>query len=385
MKIPFLDLNQQYREIKKDLDIALRKVMRRGDFILGKEVSLFEREFAKYCQRKFSVGINSGTDALFLGLLSLGIGRGDEVIVPAFTYIATSLAVSFTGAKPVFVDIDEKTYNIDVNKIKKAITKKTKAIIPVHLYGQPADIKPILDLAKDYNLKVIEDVAQAHGATYKYGVLSIEPCLPAGRYRVLRKKVGSLGDIGCFSFYPTKNLGAFGDGGMVVTDDEKIYKKLFMLRDYGRRSRYEHVILGYNSRLDTIQAAILRIKLRYLDKWNAMRRKNAKIYTNILRDIKGIITPYEVDYGKHVYHIYAVRVKNRNRVIRELTKNGIGVLIHYPIPLHLQKVYRTLGYKKGDFPVAEKVAQEVISLPMYPHLKEIQIKFIAGTLIKIFK
>jgi len=374
MKMPFLDLSQQYREIRKDLDIALRKIMQRGDFILGKEVALFEQEFAKYCNRKFAVGVNSGTDALFLGLLSLGIGRGDEVIVPVFTYIATALAVSFTGAKPVFVDIDKDTYNIDVNKIKRAITKKTKAIIPVHLYGQPADMQPILDIAKRYNLKVVEDAAQAHGAGYK---------LKIKNEKLKIKKVGSIGDIGCFSFYPTKNLGAFGDGGMVVTDNEGVYKKLLMLRDYGRKSRYEHIILGYNSRLDTIQAAILRIKLRYLDRWNTLRRKNAEIYKDELKDINGIITPYEADYGRHVYHIYAVRVRNRDRVIRELTKNDIGVLIHYPIPLHLQKVYRPLGYKKGDFPIAERIAKEILSLPMYPHLKETQIKFVAKNLKEV--
>jgi dTDP-4-amino-4,6-dideoxygalactose transaminase len=387
MRVHFLDLGQQYREIKKDMDVALKQVMRRCDFILGKDVTIFEKEFARYCNRRFAVGLNSGTDALFLGLLSLGIGPGDEVIVPAFTYIASALAISFTGAKPVFVDINEDTYNIDVNKIRNAITKKTKAIIPVHLYGQPVDMKPILDIAKEYNLKVIEDAAQAHGATYKVKSLPTK----AGSRQVGKKskvknaKVGSLGDIGCFSFYPTKNLGAFGDGGMVVTDNEDVYKKLLMLRDYGRKSRYEHVTLGYNSRLDTLQAAILRIKLKRLNRWNAIRRKNAKVYTNKLKGIENIIVPYEASYGKHVYHIYVIRVKNRDAVIKGLTKNGIGVFIHYPIPLHLQKVYKELGYKRGDFPVAEKAAKEVISLPMYPHLKETQIKFIADTLKTILK
>jgi len=372
MKIPFLDLNPQYEEIKKDFNIVLREITQRCDFILGKEVTFFQQEFAKYCQRKFAVGVNSGTDALFIGLLSLGIGPGDEVIVPAFTYIATALAVSFTGAKPVFVDIDEDTYNIDVNKIKKAITQKTKAIIPVHLYGHPANMRPILDIAKEYNLKIIEDAAQAHGAKYKSA---------RNKWQI----VGSLGDIGCFSFYPTKNLGAFGDGGMVVTDEEGTYKKLLMLRDYGRKSRYEHVTLGYNSRLDTLQAAILRLKLKHLDRWNALRRKNAKIYLNELKDIKGIIVPYEADYAQHVYHVYAIRVKNRAMVVNKLSKKGISVLIHYPIPLHLQKVYKDLGYHEGDFSVAEKVAQEIISLPMYPHLKETQIKFITNILKGILK
>jgi dTDP-4-amino-4,6-dideoxygalactose transaminase len=370
MKIPFIDLSQQYKEIKKDMNTAIKETIRRYDFILGKEVKLFEYEFANYCQRKFAVGVNSGTDALFLGLLSLGIGRKDEVIVPVFTYIASALAVSYTGAKPVFVDIDKDTYNIDVNKIEKAITKNTKAIIPVHLYGQVADMQPILDIAKRYNLKVVEDAAQAHGAKYKIS-------------RTKWRLVGSIGDIGCFSFYPTKNLGAFGDGGMVVTDDESTYKNLLMLRDYGRRSRYEHVTLGYNSRLDTVQAAVLRAKLKHLDKWNTLRRKNARIYIDELKGIKGIVLPYEADYSYHVYHIFAIRVKNRDKVINELAKKGISVLIHYPIPLHLQEVYKDLGYKKGDFSVAQKVAQEIISLPMYPHLKEKQLKFIINNLKNI--
>jgi dTDP-4-amino-4,6-dideoxygalactose transaminase len=372
MKISFLDLSQQYREIKKDLDASFKKIMQRGDFILGKEVALFEQEFAKYCNRKFAVGVNSGTDALFLGLLSLGVGSGDEVIVPVFTYIASALAVSYTGAKPVFVDIDKDTYNIDVNKIEKAITKNTKAIIPVHLYGQVADMQPILDIAKRYNLKVVEDAAQAHGAKYK---------ISRTKWRV----VGSIGDIGCFSFYPTKNLGAFGDGGMVVTDNEATYKKLLMLRDYGRRSRYEHVTLGYNSRLDTVQAAVLRAKLKHLDKWNTLRRQNAQLYLKELENIKGIILPMEAPYSYHVYHIFAIRVKNKDEVINKLAKKGISVLMHYPIPLHLQEVYKDLGYKKGDFPVAEKVAEEIISLPMYPYLKEAQIKFITNTLKMILK
>lgn len=370
MRVPFLDLNLQYKQIKRDIDIGLKKAIKRYDFILGEDVTFFEKEFAQYCNRKFAVGVNSGTDALFLGLLSLGIGSGDEVIVPVFTYIATALSVNFTGARPVFVDIYEDTYNIDVNKIKRVITKNTKAIIPVHLYGQPADMKPILDIAKNYNLKVIEDAAQAHGAKYK---------ISENKWQIS----GSMGDIGCFSFYPTKNLGAFGDGGIIVLDDEKIYKKLLSLHNYGRKSRYEHVSLGYNSRLDTIQAAILRAKLRRLAKWNAMRREIAKSYTDKLKNIKGIILPAEANFAQSVYNIYAVRVKNRDAVIQGLEKKGIGVLIHYPLPLHLQKVYRNLGYKKNAFPVAEKVAKEAISLPIYPYLKEAKIKFVSDTLKSI--
>lgn len=374
MKVPFLDLSQQTKEIKKDFNVAFNKTLKRYDFILGEEVALFEKEFAQYCSRKFAVGVNSGTDALFLSLLSLGIGPGDEVIVPAFTYIATALAASYTGAKPVFVDVDESTYNIDVNKIKAAITDKTKAIIPVHLYGHPANMQPILEIAQNHKLKIIEDTAQAHGAVYK---------VASYKSQVKNVKAGSLGDIGAFSFYPTKNLGGFGDGGMCLTDDEGIYKKLLMLRDYGRRSRYEHITLGYNSRLDTIQAAVLRAKLKHLDKWNTLRRKNAAVYLKELRGIKGIICPTEASYAYHVYHVFAVRLKNRDKVIEELGKRNIRALIHYPIPLHLQEVYKGLGHRRGDFPISEKIADEVMSLPMYPHLKENQIKFIAKNLKEI--
>lgn len=372
MKVPFLNLSAQHKQIKKQIDQAINKVINRGDFISGKELKLFESEFARYCNRRFAVGVNSGTDALFFACRSLDIGNGDEVIVPAFTYIATALAVTFTGARPVFVDIDEDTYNLDIDRIKKAITKRTRAIIPVHLYGQPVEMKPILDIAKRYNLKVIEDAAQAHGARYR---------MSKNNWQL----VGSIGDIGCFSFYPTKNLGALGDGGMVVTDDKNVYKRLLMLRDYGRKSRYEHITLGYNSRLDTIQAAILRIKLKHLNKWNILRRKKARIYRDNLKDIKGIIIPKEVGYGKHVYHIYAVRLKNRETIIHQLAKKGIGVLIHYPIPLHLQRVYKNLGYRRGCFPIAEKVAQEILSLPMYPQLKKNQIRYVTDTLKSIIR
>ena len=365
MKVQFLDLRAQHKELERQIKQAIDKSMRKSEFILGEEVRLFEKEFAKYCGVKFAVGVNSGTDALFLSLLSQGVGKGDEVIVPVFTFIATALAVSYTDARPVFVDIDEETYNIDVNKIRKAITKKTKAIIPVHLYGQPADMEAILEVAKEYKLKVIEDAAQAHGAEYR------------------GKKVGSFGITGCFSFYPTKNLGALGDAGMVVTNNKKTYKNLLILRNCGRKTHYEHIIKGYNSRLDSIQAAILRIKLSRLDKWNQLRRKNAHLYSSLLKGVDGVITPYEDKNGFHVYHLYAVRVKNRDRVIKILNEQGIKVLIHYPMPLHLQPAYKDLGYKRGDFPVGEKVAREIISLPMHPHLKETQIKYIADTIMKI--
>jgi dTDP-4-amino-4,6-dideoxygalactose transaminase len=374
VSIAFMDLGKQYEEIKTEVREGLERVLQKGNFILGEEEKTFEEEFASYCGAKFAVGVNSGTDALFLGLLSLGIGKDDEVIVPAFTYIASALAVSYTGAKPVFVDIEENTYNIDTGKIEKAITKKTKAIMPVHLYGHPVDMGPLIKIARKHNLKIIEDCAQAHGATCK---------IRDQKSKIRNIKVGTFGDMGCFSFYPTKNLGAAGDGGIVITDNEDIYKKLLMLRDYGRKNRYEHVIKGYNSRLDTLQAVILSAKLKRLDKWNEMRRKNASIYSKLLQGKNNIVIPVEESYAKHVYHVFAIRIKRRDSVCEELKKKGISVLVHYPIPLHLQEAYKELRYKKGDFPVAERVSQEIVSLPMYPHLKEEDIKKISGALLGV--
>jgi dTDP-4-amino-4,6-dideoxygalactose transaminase len=365
MNIPFVDLSAQYQEIKNEIRSSLEGLFLRSNFILGEEVSLFEKEFAEYCGTKYAVGVNSGTDALFLALLSLGIKKGDEVILPAFTFIATALAVSFTGARPVFVDINKYSYNIDVDKISSVINKKTKAIIPVHLYGQPADMQPILKIAKRYNLKVIEDAAQAHGAKYK------------------EKKCGSMGDIGCFSFYPAKNLGCFGDGGMAVTNNQKIYRKILMLRDYGRKKKYDHIIKGYNSRLDTIQAIVLRAKLKRLDKWNQLRQSNAAYYNKLLKDGEKIVIPVVLEDRTHIYHVYAVRVRNRDKIFQLLRKKGIGVIIHYPKPLHLQKAYKELKYKNGDFPIAEKLAKEVISLPISPHLTKKQIRFVVSQLKQI--
>ncbi len=366
--IQFSDLYAQHKEIDKEIKKAINKIIKKSDFILGEDVRLFEKEFAKFCNSRYAVGVSSGTAALFLALVTLGMKEGDEVIVPAFTYIATSVAVSYTGAKPVFVDIKEDTYNIDIDKIKKAITKNTKVIIPVHLYGQPANMPQILKIAKEHNLKVIEDAAQAHGASIK---------MPDGTWRT----VGGIGDIGCFSFYPSKNLGAMGDGGMITTDSEEIYRKLLMLRDSGRISKYEHAVIGYNSRLDTLQAAILRLKLKRVNDWNKMRQKAAIIYNRLLKGIDGVIIPYVADSVKHVYHVYAIRAKKRDELARLFKERGVGAIIHYPIPLHLQKAYRDSGYKKGDFPVSETVAQEIISLPMHPHIKEKQIKYI----VKIIK
>jgi len=381
MKVNFVDLGAQYESIKDEIAPQVKKVFKSGGFILSDEVKLFEEKFAKYCNVKYAVGVNSGTDAIYLALLSLGIGRGDEVIIPAHTYIATALAVSFTGAKPVLVDIDAVTYNIDIDKIKSAITKETKAIIPVHLYGQPVDMKPILKLAKKYSLKVVEDSAQAHGAVYRPTRITSDK-----KTRIAAdkgKKVGSIGDAGCFSFYPTKNLGAFGDGGIVVTDKKSVYEKLLLLRDYGRRSKYMHVIKGHNSRLDSIQAVILKIKLKYLDKWNKQRQKNARYYSKLLKTVSDkVIIPKEVDCGTHVYHMYVVRIKNRDKVMEGLGNKGISTLIHYPIPIHLQKAYQDLGYRKGDFPITEEISHEILSLPLYPEMNFKQIEYVVDNLKK---
>jgi len=367
MNVPFADFGPQYKELKKTIDAGLKKVFTSGAFILGPEEKKFEEEFAKYCGAKYGVGVNSGTDALFLATLALGIGPEDEVIVPAFTFIATALGVSFAGAKPVFVDIDESTFNMDPSKIKAAITPKTKAIIVVHLYGQPANMDEIVRIARENNLKVVEDCAQAHGAKYQ------------------GKRIGAFGDVACFSFYPTKSLGGFGDGGMILTSDENIHQRVLMLRDYGRKGRYEHVAIGYNSRLDTVQAVVLSAKLKRLDKWNATRAKHAAYYAKLLKGVPGVTTPTTLADRTHVFQTYAVRVKNRDAVAEEMKKAGVGVLIHYPIPLHLQPAYKNLGYKQGDFPVAEKAGNEELSLPMFPHMTKKQIEYVCASLKQAVK
>jgi dTDP-4-amino-4,6-dideoxygalactose transaminase len=362
MNIPFIDFSEQYNAIKDKIDPALKSVFQRGAFILGQEEKDFEKDFANYCGVTYGVGVNSGTDALYLALSALDIKPGDEVILPSFTFIATSLCVSYCGAKPVFVDVDDVCYNMDPVKLKAAITPKTKAVIVVHLYGQTADMDEILAIAKEHNLAVVEDAAQAHGTAYK------------GR------KAGSMGDVACFSFYPTKGLGGFGDGGMVITKDEKIYEKVMMLRDYGRKGRYEHVMKGHNSRLDTVQAVILAAKLPFLDEWNAMRQKHAACYEKLLAGAKDIITPIVKSGRIHTYQTYAVRLKERDRISDGLRAKGVGVLIHYPIPVHLQPAYSELGYKKGDLPVSEQLADEVLSLPMFPHITNEQIEYVCASL-----
>jgi dTDP-4-amino-4,6-dideoxygalactose transaminase len=359
----FIDLDRPHRELKAKIDRALRDVFRRSDFILGKDVKLFEGEFAAYCGVKYAVGVSSGTDALLLALKSIDIKAGDEVIVPAFTFIATALAVTYTGALPVFADIEPDTYCLDAEKLEEVITPRTKAIIPVHLFGHPADMARILALAKKHNLKVIEDAAQAQGAVY--------------RYRGTLKKAGALSDAGCFSFYPTKNLGACGDAGAIVTNQKKIYDKLLILRNCGRTSHYEHPVIGYNARLDTLQAAILRVKLKQLDAGNRLRRRKAKLYTRLLTGADGITTPLEKNNAQHVYHLYVIRSRSRQRLCRRLKKHNVPFSIHYPIPLHLQKAYSSLGYGKGDFPASEQAAGEVLALPMHPYLDDKAIAYIA--------
>ncbi len=390
MEVPFLDLSIQYKEIRDEIDTNLQKVFKKGNFILGKEVEEFENEFAEYCGVDYGVGVNSGTDALFLALKALNIGAGDEVIVPAFTYIASSLAISYTGAKPVFCDIEEDTYNINPDLIEDKITDKTKAIMVVHLYGNPVDMQPILDISDKYNIKIIEDCAQAHGAVYRPTRINTNSKSRIdtnkkndGRETINDgRKVGSFGDVGCFSFYPTKNLAAFGDAGMVVTNNKELRDRLYRLRNYGRKDKYHHVEIGYNSRLDTVQAVILKAKLKKLDKWNELRRNNAEYYNSLLCDIDEIITPIEKDYAKHVYHVYGVRIKDnkRSKVIEKLNDNNISAIIHYPIPLHLQKAYSELKYKEKDFPVSEKIALEILSLPMFPGIKKEQIEYVVRVL-----
>jgi dTDP-4-amino-4,6-dideoxygalactose transaminase len=356
--IPFVDLKSQYNSIKNEINTAVLSVLDSTQFILGDEVVAFEQEFATYCSAEHGVALNTGTSALHLALLAAGIGAGDEVITVPFTFVATVSAIAYTGATPVFVDIDPVSYTMDVNQIEKAITAKTKAIMPVHLYGQPADMDPIMEIAHRHGLKVIEDAAQAHRSEYK------------------DRRVGSLGDIGCFSFYPGKNLGAYGEGGMAVTNNPEYAQKMRMLRDWGQDGRYNHVMKGYNYRMDGIQGAILRVKLRYLDQWTDARRTHAAQYDALLAD-SGLKTPVAMPYGHHVYHVYVLRVSQREALQQKLNEQGIQTGIHYPIPVHLQKAFADLGHHKGDFPESELVAAEVLSLPMYPELSEAQINIIA--------
>lgn len=354
MKVLFDALGKQYSSVAPEIDKAIRQVLSSGRYILGENVAKFEQEFAGYCGTKHAVGISSGTGALHLALLACGIGDGDEVITAANTYIATLFAISYVRAKPVLVDIDPETYTLNVEQLEEAITEKTRAIMPVHLYGQCADMDAIMQLAKRYDLKVIEDAAQAHGAEYK------------GR------KAGSMGNVGCFSFYPSKNLGAYGDGGAVITDDGELYEKLKIYRYMGQKSKHSHLIIGRQERLDEIQAAILRIKLGYLDCWNERRHYWAARYDKLLADIP-VERPREHSYGKHVFHLYVIRVNRRDEVKARLLRYGIETQIHYPTPAHLQPAYAGLGHAKDSFPITERYSEEILSLPLYPELEEEEI------------
>jgi dTDP-4-amino-4,6-dideoxygalactose transaminase len=359
--IPLVDLRAQYLDIKADIDAAIARVFESGQFVLGDEVAGFEREFAAYSGATEGIAVNTGTSALHLALIAAGVRAGDEVITTPFTFVATVAAIGYIGAKAVFVDIDPQTFTIDPAQIEQAITSRTKAIVPVHLYGQPADMDPILATARRHGLVVIEDACQAHGAAYK------------GR------PVGSLGHAAAFSFYPGKNLGAYGEGGMVVSSSESFAREVRMLRDWGAEKKYLHVLKGFNYRMEGLQGAMLRVKLRHLERWTEARRAHARDYAQLLVDA-GVGIPAEADFARHVFHVYAVRTGDRQSLQRTLQANGVATGIHYPIPVHLQPAYSDLGYKAGQFPEAERAANEVLSLPMYPELSRTKLEMVAAAI-----
>jgi dTDP-4-amino-4,6-dideoxygalactose transaminase len=391
MNVPFLDLKAQYLPIKDEIHAALDGVLEKTAFAGGPFVAQFEKEFAAFCGTEQAVGVGNGTDALWMALLGLGIGLGDEVITVPDTFIATAEAISYCGATPVFVDVDEKSYNMDPAKLERYLSTRSlsssdrghtsrpdvvggmspqstgnrlKAIIPVHLFGQMSDMDPIMEIARKYGLFVIEDASQAHGALYK------------------GKPAGSIGDAGCFSFYPGKNLGAYGEAGAVVTNNAGLADKIRMLRDHGSSKKYYHQVVGWNARMDGFQGAVLSVKLKYLPQWNEGRRKNAALYNKFFAGLSAAITPTEMDYGKHVFHVYALRVKDRDGLIAKLGEKGIGTNVHYPVPVHLQNAYDFLGLKPGSYPVAEKCASEFVSLPMFAELTEEQIRYVAEEVTK---
>lgn len=357
MNIPFVSFEPMHKEIKEEMLNKFKEVYEKNWFIQGDEVKKFEKEFAEFCESKYCIGCGNGLDALYLILRGYDIGEGDEVIVPSNTYIATALAASYVGAKPVFVEPDLLTYNINPQIVEKAITNRTKAIMAVHLYGQPADMDEINRIAKKYNLKVIEDSAQAHGALYK------------GR------KTGGLGDAAGFSFYPGKNLGALGDAGAVVTNDKELADRIRAISNYGSDRKYHHIYKGTNSRLDEVQAAFLRIKLKNLNKWNEDRRKTAQKYINGINNAN-IIKPVEADYAKHVWHIFSIRTDKRDEFENHLNDNGIGTNTHYPIPMHMQEAYKDLNIKQGALPISEEISNSVLSLPMWYGMKDEEIQYI---------
>jgi dTDP-4-amino-4,6-dideoxygalactose transaminase len=364
MNVPLVDLKAQYQTIKPEIDAAIQRIVDNTSFIMGKEVSQFEEAFAEYCGAKYAVGVSSGTGALFLALLAHDVGPGDEVITTPFTFFATGEAISQVGARPIFVDIDPVTYNINPALIEAAITPRTKAIMPVHLYGQPADMAPINAIARKHNLVVIEDAAQAHGSLYQ------------------GQRAGVLGDSACFSFYPSKNLGCYGDGGAVVTNDPEVAQRVSKLRNHGRMTKYEHDQLGYGHRLDAMQAAILGVKLPYLDSWNAGRRERAARYATLLADLP-VVTPQHLAETEPVYHCYTIRLDaryDRDAVVKHLNQANVGVGVHYPIPLHLQPAYRSLGLEPGSYPVSEEASHHVFSLPIYAELSDEMMDYVVATL-----
>ena len=365
--VPFVDLIAQYRSIESEINTAINEVLSSCNFILGKQVNEFEESFARFVGVKHAIGVSSGLDALSLALMALDIGRGDVVIVPANTYIATALAISAAGATPVLVDCDPETYNIDVNLIESAINPSTRAILPVHLTGQSADMDVILEIAAKHSLHVIEDAAQAHGTLYKD-----RPC-------------GSMGIMGCFSFYPGKNLGAYGDAGMVTTNNTNLAERIRRLRNYGERVKYDHIEKGVSARLDTLQAAILNVKLRYLPKWNAARSSHAEAYTSLLKGVGDLVFQKRAPYSTHIYHLFFIQTKQRHELQEHLRRAGIQTGIHYPRPIHLQKAYADLGYRKGDFPQSERLASRILSLPMFPELSHDQIQRVADEVQNFFE
>lgn len=362
MKVPFLDLKTQYESIKEEISDATARVMESCAFAGGPFVDQFEKEFAQFCGCEAAVGVGSGTEALWLSLLALGIGEGDEVITVPNTFIATAEAITFCGARPVFVDIDEETYTMGPDLLAAAVTPRTRAIIPVHLFGQTADMDPIMAFAKDHGLSVIEDACQAHGAEYK------------GR------PAGSIGDAGCFSFYPGKNLGAYGEAGAIVTNSPALAEIVRSLRDHGQSTKYYHNRIGWNARMDGLQGAVLCVKLRHLPDWNAARIRHAAAYSELLGEVESVITPVRAAYAKHVFHIYAIRAQERDSVMGRLAENGVSCGVHYPLPIHRQKAYDFMPLEEGSFPASEKCARELISLPMFPELTEEQIRFVSDSL-----
>jgi dTDP-4-amino-4,6-dideoxygalactose transaminase len=358
MQVPFLDLKSHHAPMLDEINGAMRDVVESNAFAGGPFVERFEEDFAAYCNSAYALGVGSGTEALWLALIALGVGPGDDVITVPNTFMATAEAITYCGANPIFVDVDERTYTMDPEALPKALTVRTKAIIPVHLFGQPADMEPIVKFARDRGLFVIEDACQAHGAEYK------------GR------KAGTLGDAACFSFYPGKNLGAFGEAGAVVTDNAELQEKIRILRDHGQARKYHHTLVGWNCRMDGIQAAVLRVKLRYLEKGNQLRRSHAAYYSRALSGVDEVVEPVQGADMRHVYHVYAIRVQERDEVMRLLSEKGIGSGVHYPIPVHLQEAYRSLGYGRGDFPIAERCAAEFLSLPMFPELTTAQLEIV---------